>query len=61
MQCGAGKLDQWQRYMTGLVVYHGIIKSISTLTVVIHPMIKYDVDTQWDCFHQKVKWREPIR
>jgi hypothetical protein len=53
---GAGKQDQWREYMTVLVVNHGIIKSISILTAVIRPMIKFDVDTPWDCFHQEVKW-----
>jgi len=43
-QRGAGKHDQWQEYMTVLVVNHGIIKSISILTAVIRPMIQFDVD-----------------
>jgi len=41
-------------YMTVLVVNHGIIKSISILTAVIRPMIKFDVDKLRDCFHQEV-------
>jgi len=49
-QHGAGKHDQWRGYMTVLVVNHGIMKSISILTVVICPMIKFDVDKLRDCF-----------
>jgi hypothetical protein len=55
-QRGAGKHDQWPRYMTVLVVNHGIVKSISILTAVIRLMVKFDVDTQRDCFRQEVKW-----
>ena len=54
-QCGAGKHDQWQGYMTVLVVNHGITKSMSILTAVIRPMMKFDVDKPWDCFRQEVK------
>jgi hypothetical protein len=61
VQCGAGKHDQWPGYMTVLVVNHGIIKSISILTAVIRPMIKFDVDKLWDCFRQEVKWTLAIR
>ena len=57
----ADKHDKWRGYMTVLVVNHGIIKSISILTAVIHPMIKCDVDTPWDCFRQEVKWTLAIR
>jgi len=57
----AGKHDQWRGYMTVLVVNHGIIKSISILTAVIRPMIKFDVDKQRDCFRQEVKWTLAIR
>jgi hypothetical protein len=60
-QCGAGKQDQWRGYITVLVVNQGIIKSISIYTAVIHPMIKFDVDKPWDCFHQEVKWTLAIR
>jgi len=42
--------------MTVLVINHGIIKSISILTAIIHPIIKFDVDKQQNCFHQEVKW-----
>ena len=42
--------------MTILVVNHGIIKSISILTAVIRPMIKFDSDIPQDCFCQEVKW-----
>jgi len=56
VQRGAGKHNQWRGYMTVLVVNHGIIKSISILTAVIRPMIKFDVDKPRDCFHQEVKW-----
>jgi len=52
----AGKHDQWQGYMTVLVVIRGIIKSICILTAVIRPMIKWDVDKPRDCFRQEVKW-----
>jgi len=55
-QRGAGKHDQWRGYMTVLVVNHGIMKSISILTAVIRPMIKFDVVTPRDCFRQEVKW-----
>jgi hypothetical protein len=55
-QRGAGKHDQWQGYMTVLVVNHGIIKSISILTAVIHLMIKCDVDKLRDSFRQEVQW-----
>ena len=55
-ECGAGKYDQWRGYMTILVVNHGIIKSISILTPVIRPMMKFDVDTPRDCFRLEVKW-----
>jgi len=37
-QSGAGEHDQWRGYMIVLVVNHGFIKSISTLTTVSHPM-----------------------
>jgi hypothetical protein len=56
VQHSAGKHNQWQGYMTILVVNHGIIKSISILTAVIHLMIKYDVDKLQDFFRQEVKW-----
>jgi len=47
--------------MNVLVVNHGIIKSISILTAVIRPMIKFDVDNPRDCFRQEVKWTLAIR
>jgi hypothetical protein len=47
--------------MTVLVVNNGIIKSITILTTVIRPMIKFDVDTAQDCFRQEVKWTLAIR
>jgi riboflavin transporter FmnP len=37
VQRSTGKHDQWQGYMTILVVNYGIIKSISILTAVILP------------------------
>jgi hypothetical protein len=40
--------------MTILVVEHGIIKSISLLTGVIHLMEKFDIDQPRDCFRQQV-------
>jgi hypothetical protein len=55
-QRGACKHDQWQGYMTVLVINHGIIKPISILTVVIRKMIKFDVDKPRDCFRQEVQW-----
>jgi len=60
-QRSAGKHDQWRGYMTVLVVNQGIIKSISILTVVIRPMIKFDIDKPRDCFRQEVKWTLAIR
>jgi hypothetical protein len=60
-QRGACKHDQWQGYMTVLVVKHGIIKSISILTEVIRPMIKFDVDKPRDCLREEVKWTLAIR
>jgi len=54
-QHSACEHDQWQRYMTVLVINYGIIKSISILTAVIHPMIKIDVDKPRECFRQEVK------
>jgi len=42
--------------MTVLVINHGIIKSISILTAVIRPMMKFDVDIPRDCLLQEVKW-----
>jgi len=47
--------------MTVLVINHGIIKSISILTAVIRPMIKFDVDKPRDCFRQELKWTLAIR
>jgi len=60
-QCGASKHDQWRGYMTVLVVNHGIVKSISILTAVIRPMIKFDVDELRDCFRPEVQWTLAIR
>jgi len=60
-QCGACKHDQWRGYITVLVVNHGIIKSISILTAVIRPMMKFDVDKPRDCPCQEVKWMLAIR
>jgi hypothetical protein len=55
-QCSACKHDKWRGYITILVVGHGIIKSISILTVVIHTMIKFDVDILRECFRQGELW-----
>jgi len=44
VQRGAGKHDQWRGNMTVLVVNYRIVKSISIFTVVICPMIKFDVN-----------------
>jgi hypothetical protein len=38
-QRGECKHNQWRGYMTVLVINHGIIKSISILTLVFRPMI----------------------
>jgi len=57
----AGKHDQWCGYMTVLVVNHGIRKSISILTAVIRPMIKFDVDKLLDCICPEVQWMLAIR
>jgi hypothetical protein len=56
VQRSAGKHDQWRGYMTVLVINHGIVKSISILTAVICPMIKFDVEKPRDSFQQEVKW-----
>jgi len=56
VQRSAGKHDQWRGYMTVLVVNHGIIKSISILTVVFHPMTKFDVNKCWDWFRDDLQW-----
>ena len=53
-QCGAGKQDPWRGYMTILVVNERNLKSINILTVVMHPMIKFNVDTAGDCVRQDV-------
>jgi len=55
-QGSAGKHDQWRGYMTVLDVNHRIIKSFTIITVVIRPVIKFDVDKLWDGFRQEVKW-----
>jgi len=55
------KHDQWQGYMTILVVNHGMIKSISIPTAVIRPMIKFDVDKPRDCFRQEEKSTLAVR
>jgi len=47
--------------MTVLVVNYGFIKSISILTTVICPMMKFDVDKPMDRFRQEVKWTLAIR
>ena len=60
-QRGACKHDQRRGYMTILVVNYGIIKSISILTAVIRPMIKFDVDKPRDCLRQEVKWTLALR
>jgi len=55
-QHSAGKHDQWQGYMTVFVVNHGIMISLSILSTVIRPMLKFDVSKPHDCFRQKGKW-----
>jgi hypothetical protein len=41
--------------MTVLVVNHGIIKSISILTMVVRSMMKSDVDTASACFCRELQ------
>jgi hypothetical protein len=60
-QCGAGKHCQWGVYITVHVINHGIIKSISILSAVICPMMKFGVDKPWDIFSQEVKCTLAIR
>jgi len=60
-QCSACRHDQWQGYMTVLVMNHGMIQSIRIITAVIRAMIKFDLDTLWDWFRQDVKWTLIIR
>jgi hypothetical protein len=60
-QRSAGNYDQWRGYMTVLVVNHGIIKSISILTVVIRPMITFVIHQPRNCFQQEGKWTLAIR
>ena len=47
--------------MTVLVVNHEIKKSISILTAVIRPMMKFDVDEPQDCICQEVNCTLAIR
>jgi len=55
-QCGAGEHEQWQGYITVLVINHAIIESISILsTAVICLTMKFDEDKLQDCFRQEVK------
>jgi hypothetical protein len=42
--------------MTVLIVNHGIIKSVSILTVVIRPVITFDVGKPRYCFREEEKW-----
>jgi len=53
---GAGIHDQWQGYMSILVVNPRIMKSISILTEDIRPMIQLDIDTPGNYSPQKVDW-----
>jgi len=55
-QRSAGKQDQWPGYMTILVVNHGLAKSISILTMVVPPMIQFQIDTLHDSSSQEEKW-----
>jgi hypothetical protein len=48
-QPGAGKHDQGQGYLTVLAFNHRILKSITILTAVIRPVIKFEVVTLQDC------------
>jgi len=56
VQCAAGKHDQWQLYMTIIVISHGIIKCICIHTAVIHLMMKCDAASPCDRFRHNVKW-----
>jgi riboflavin transporter FmnP len=60
-QPSAGKHDQWEGYMTIVVINVGIIKSISILTGVIGLMVKFHADILQDCFCQEVQWTLAIR
>jgi hypothetical protein len=60
-QPSAGKHDQWEGYMTVLVVNYAIITFIRVLTTIIRPMIKFDVEKPQDFFRQEVKWMLAIR
>jgi len=53
-QCGAGKHDQWQGYMTVLIVNVGIVKLFSNIPADICLMIKFDVHKPPDCFRLEV-------
>jgi len=46
--------------MTVVVNNNRFITSVSILIVLIHPMIKLDVDSIWDCFPQEVKQKLAI-
>jgi hypothetical protein len=59
-QQGAGKHEQCRRYMTLFVVNDGIIKSIRTLTLIIRPMITFDLDKPWDRIPQEVTWTQAL-
>jgi hypothetical protein len=60
-QRGACKHDQWRGYMTVLVYNHGIIESMSILTTVIRPMIKFDVDKLLDGIRPELQWTLALR
>jgi hypothetical protein len=53
VQRGAGKHNQFQLYITVLMVDYRILKSLSILTAVVPPMIKYIVDQLLNCFRQE--------
>jgi hypothetical protein len=55
-QHGACHHGLCQRYMTILVINHGITKSIRILTMVIHPRITLGVDISHDCFRHEVRY-----
>ena len=56
VQRSADKHDHRRGYFTVHVVNHGVIKSISNPTMVIHPMIKFDVDKPLNGFPEELKW-----
>jgi hypothetical protein len=59
-QPAAGTHDLRRWYMTVHVVNHGIIISITILTMVVHPIKKFDLGNPRDCVHQEGKWTQVV-